>query len=392
LVATIAFGQPPKAPEFVKSPSIMNIRGTAAMNMIGREVTVEGFYYDGSIPMIVDDIERVLVDMVMPPDSYIPIVGAPPRGVKNGDRISLKARLDRPTPADPASVRRESTVIRLRADTTYTMVAPSKLKFATLETFPFTINPGIRPLRQYYAVLIAGGWNAANNHIRYWNDLKAMYVILRNAGYPAANIYVIYADGVAKDASMPVNFSATTANISTVFSLLAPRVRNCDSVYIMLNDHGSPDALCLWNQTAISATAFAAEVNKIANYDKIVIQMKQCYSGSFVAPLARVCRRTVMSSCAPTEVSWAHSSLQFGEFTYWYFAALTGQKPDGSGAVNADTNSDGKIAIVEAYNFARSHDTRPETPYFDDDGVAPSHSGPMPAGGDGFRSEGIFLP
>jgi hypothetical protein len=98
-----------------------------------------------------------------------------------------------------------------------------------------------------------------------------------------------------------------------------------------------------------------------------------------------------MSSCAANQVSYGHSSNQFGEFTYWYFAALTGNKPDGSGAVNADTNGDKKISILEAYNFARSHDTAPETPYFEDDGVVPAHSGAMPAGGDGIRSATIFL-
>ena len=129
----------------------------------------------------------------------------------------------------------------------------------------------------------------------------------------------------------------------------------------MLNDHGSPNALCLWNHTTISATAFAAEVNKIANYDKMIVQMKQCYSGSFVQPLTGP-RRTVMSSCSPNEVSYGNSSHQFGEFTYWYFSALTGTKPDGSGPVNADTNGDGKISILEAYNFARSHDDGPGDP------------------------------
>ena len=395
VIATFAFGQRltvlQKVPEFVKSQAIMNLRGVAAQKLIGKEVTVVGFYYDGSIPMIVDDIERVLVDMVMPPDSYVPIVGPPPKGVKSGDRISLKgAKLDKASGSDPISVRNEPTVLRLAADTTSTTLQSSTLKFSILERYPILIQPGVLQLSNYYAVLIAGGWNPANSHQRYWNDLKTMYTILRNAGYPAANIYVIYADGVARDAAMPVHYSATAANIATVFTALASKMKAADTLYIMLNDHGSPNALCLWNQTTISANAFAAEVNKIKSYDKMIAQMKQCYSGSFIQPLTAA-RRTVMSSCAANQVSYGHSSNQFGEFTYWYFAALTGNKPDGSGAVNADTNGDKKISILEAYNFARSHDTAPETPYFEDDGVVPSHSGAMPAGGDGIRSATIFL-
>jgi hypothetical protein len=393
VIASFSFAQGPpglqRVPEFAKSQAIMNLRGAAAPGQIGKPVDVDGFYYDGSIPMILDDFQRALVDMVMPTDSYVPLVGTLPKGVKNGDRISIKrGKLDRPSSSDHASVRGEQTVLRLGTDATIAVLQPSTLQVATLPAYH--IYPSVRLLPRYLAVLIAGGYDPANNHVRYWNDLKTMYAILRNAGYPAANIVVIYADGVARDASMPVNYSATAANIGAVFTLLASKMASTDTLYIMLSDHGSPNALCLWNQTTISATAFCAEVNKIKGYSNMIIQMKQCYSGSFI-PCLTGTRRTVMSSCSATQVSWSTSSGLFGEFTFWYFAALTGSKPDGSGAVNADTNRDGKISILEAYNFARSNDHASETPYFEDDGVAPAHSGPMPAGGDGTRSTTIFL-
>jgi len=376
--------------DFAKSQAIMNLRTAEGVKrLLGKQVDLDGFYYEGSIPMVLDDIRRVQVDMVMPPDSYVPIIGRL-KGVKNGDRISMKkVKLDRPTKSDPAYLHGEGTAVRLAPDTIYTMVQPSTYQFSILERFPYQIIPGVVALPKYYAVLIAGGANEANNHVRYWNDLKTMYTILRNAGYPAANIYVIYANGVGRDASMPVNFAASPANITNVFNQLAGKMRSGDTLYIMTNDHGGPSSLNLWYST-ISAAAFAAEVNKVVNYDKMIVQMKQCYSGSFVPPLTGP-RRTVMSSSSATELSWAHSSLNFGEFTYWYFAALTGNKPDGSGAVNADVNKDAKISILEAYNYARSHDTRPETPHFEDNGVAPAHIGPMPAGGDGTRSASIFL-
>ncbi|MGQ9646715.1 MAG: C13 family peptidase [Thermodesulfobacteriota bacterium] len=162
-----------------------------------------------------------------------------------------------------------------------------------------------------------------------------------------------------------------------------------DTLYIVLNDHGSPNALCLW-YVNMSNTDFGNEVNKVTRYSQMVIQMKQCYSGSFIPPLTRA-RRTVMSSCAANQVSYGHPSNQFGEFTYWYFSALTGQKPDGSGSVNADSNNNRKISILEAYNFARSHDQAPETPHFEDNGVVPAVSGQVPSGGDGNRSASIYL-
>jgi len=394
-VACFAFGQGGIAqkgvPAFAKSQAIVNVRGAAAQNQIGKPVEIEGFYYDGSIPMLIDDFQRVTVNMPIPSDSYVPLVGTLPKGLQNGARIRMRQGiLDRPSAKDPAYVRGEPTVLRLGANVTYAMLRPTSYQVLTQPVLTYTIQPGIVRLTNRYAVLISGGINAANNHLRYWNDLKAMYVILLNNGYPSGNIVVLYADGVARDASMPVNYSATAANISTVFNLLAGRMTSSDRLYIFTTNHGGSNVLCLWNSTSISTTAFGTEVNKITNYDRILITMEQCFSGSFI-PSLTAARRTVMTACSATESSWARAGLVYDEFTFWYFAALTGSKPDGTGAVNADTNGDGKISIVEAYNFARSHDGASETPYFEDDGVAPGHSGAMPAGGDGVQSATIFV-
>ena len=141
------------------------------------------------------------------------------------------------------------------------------------------------------------------------------------------------------------------------------------------------ESFSLWYQS-ITDDEFAAEVNKITSYRKMIVQMKQCFSGGFVEDLTAP-NRIVMSSCAPTQLSWSHTSGSYGEFTYHYFAALTGNKPDGSGSVNADSNGNAKVSILEAYNYARSHDTRPEMPYYEDNGVRPPQSGVMPGGGEG---------
>jgi hypothetical protein len=414
------------------------------LQQVNKIVKIEGYYYDGSIPMVIDDMERVKIDMVLPPDSYVPIVGPRPVGLRAGDKITVQGTIQRPTAQDPQSVRRESLVIRVAAAQSI-----SRLQAATLQIAqrPFQVGAirvvggiSVGPRQVKYAVLIAGGANPGNNHQRYWNDLSTMYGILRASGYNASNIYVLYADGAARDASMPVNYSATRANIATVFNLLASKMSSLDKLYIMTNDHGagilttavngySPgiyggvndssgdeagesyseatyhtdmsgdgdqndsfrvdEVLNLWYDQ-ITDDQFAAEVNKITNYGTMIIQMKQCFSGGFVADLTRP-NRIVMSSASPTQISWAHSSLQYGEFTYWYFAALTGNKPDGSGAVNADTNGDGKVSILEAYNFARSHDTASETPFYEDNGATPAHSGAVPSGGDGTLGQTIFL-
>jgi hypothetical protein len=406
------------------------------LQQVNKIVKIEGYYYNGTKPMVIDDFERVKMDMRLPPDSYVPIIGPVPAGLSSGDKISVQGTIQRPTVQDPLAVRRESLFIKVSAAQNISRLQTSAvhLQESVIHVGPAHVPGGISvtPRQVKYAVLIAGGADPYNNHPRYWNDLKTMYAILRANGYSAANIYVLYADGVAADASMPVNYSATRPNLSTVFNLLASKMTAIDKLYIMTNDHGggiltdavngySPgvyggvndsngdetgevyseatyhvdmsgdgdtndafkvdEILNLWYDQ-ITDDQLAAEVNKIQNYGTMIIQMKQCFCGGFIADLTKP-NRIIMSSASPTQLSNAHSSLLYGEFTYWYFAALTGSKPDGSGSVNADTNGDGKISILEAYNFARSHDTKPETPFYEDDGVKPCHSGAMPAGGEG---------
>jgi hypothetical protein len=380
--------QPPqKATPSIQLLSISKVRGPEMAKFLNKQVTIEGFYYDGSIPMVIDDIKRVYVDTPLPPESYVPIVGPKPAGLKLGDKVSLTGTLLKPTPQDHPSIQREPVILRIERLEQLKILQSSSISFRPLPEFRPYQPPVDLPDR--YAVLISGGGDPANNHIRYWNDLKTMYNILRSNGYAAQRIYVIYADGVPRDSSIPVHYRARPESITTIFNSFSREMSDNDTLYIMLNDHGAPNALCLW-YVNLSNTDFANEVNKISRYSHMVIQMKQCYSGSFVPPLTRA-RRTVMSSCAATQLSYAHSSLQFGEFTYWYFAALTGRKPDGSGNVNADSNNNGKISILEAYNFARSNDRAPETPHFEDNGTPPAVSGPVPSGGDGNLSASLYL-
>jgi len=369
----------------IKLSQAQILRTPQLLQSINKIVTIKGFFYDGSIPMIVSDMELIRQDRPLPPDAYVPLAGPRPSNLKWGDKIEVKGKLEAPSPNDPPDIKSEAIVIR-PANVNKIKVLKASPILASLKVVKINLTNIYPIIKTKYAVLIVGGINSANNHIRYWNDLKTMYSILRARGFDAANIYVLYANGVPRDSSTPVHYSATRANVSTVFTQLASKVSAADTVYIMLNDHGgtsgSHSTLCLWGEDMLDSE-FATQVNKINNYDKIIIQMKQCFSGGFIDDLTKP-KRIVMSSCTPTQVSYAKSTLDFGEFTFWYFSALTGNKPDGSGSVNADANSDGKISIMEAWNFARSHDSAPETPQYEDNGVPPPHGGgSMPMGGDG---------
>ena len=429
----------------LQSPSIQRVRGVDAPKLLAQTVTVEGYYYDGSIPMVIDDINRVMIDLPLPEESFVPVVGAIPATLKSGDRVSVSGMLFNPTNGDPPAIRGESTAIRITDAGQIKVLQASTLPSLTLPAASGNNGADAPPAapKTHYAVLIVGGINAANNHVRYWNDLVSMYYLLINRGYQPGHITVLYANGAPRPGattSIPVNYAATSANITTVFNKLAAKVTAKDDLYIMLNDHGGglltkatsdhpagyyggvvstgstaleekyneaalgmdlnddgktnaivavSQVLCLWNWEKMTDDQFTAEVNKVSKAKTIIIQMKQCFCGGFINNL-RGTNRIIMSSCSPDQFSWGTSSNKFGAFTFWYIAALYGHKPDGSGTVDADANHDGKVSIIEAFNFASSHDGAPETPYYEENNL-PFLLTTIPAGMKGMAGSAYFL-
>ena len=145
------------------------------------------------------------------------------------------------------------------------------------------------------------------------------------------------------------------------------------------------NTVCLWGEL-MTDDEFGAALDQVTNVKTVMIQMKQCFSGGFTGRLNRA-NRVVMSSCSPNEFSWGHTNGNYGSFTYYYFAALTGSSPDGadigaSASVNADANGDGMVSLAEAWNFAKAKNPAPETALYADTGAAPL-SGAMPSGGQG---------
>lgn len=427
LVVSAASGEPPRPR---KLETVGTLRGPLLAQKLNQQHTFEGFYYDGSIPMIVDDIARVRANVILPEHAYVPITGAVPAGVKSGDHVRLTATLEKPV-ATHLHLQRESAVARLASPAAMQVVKASVSALGGI----VKLNPGVigRIDATKYAVLLAGGANAANNHMRYWNDLVRTYNLLRNKGYAAANIKVVYADGVAKSNDMPVDYSASFANLQTVFTGLGQKMTSFDSLYVMVTDHGGgflaqasggygpgiyggaldtdhdedgpvqeatynqdlngngtktdtvtfDETINLWGAT-MTDDAFKGLVNSIPNYGKMMIQFNECFSGGFLRDLAGP-RRVLMSAASKTQFSWSEPNGTYEELLKHYLTALEG------GDATADTNHDGKVSLLEAYEYARTKDVQPETPFYDDDGIYPPHSGAMPGGGEGAIGAAWFL-
>ena len=239
-----------------------------------------------------------------------------------------------------------------------------------------------------YAVLLSGGYNPPNNHIRYWNDIAFVYKTLRSKyGYKADNIYVLYADGASPaadnsdgessklsldgDKKPDITGAATKEQVAAVFNALKGKLTEKDFLFIFTTDHGGqsetdPEGaiIYLWGEV-MDNVEFGAEVNKLTAYDTMVIAMEQCYSGGFEKSLAGK-NRVFMSAAAATEVSWAMGpDYKYDEFSYYLTCALNDARPDG-GRVNADADGDGTVSFAEAYLFALANDSADETPQFND--------------------------
>ena len=116
--------------------------------------------------------------------------------------------------------------------------------------------------------------------------------------------------------------------------------------------------------------------------------MEQCFSGGFVEDLTGP-RRIIMSACNGRECSWGGAN--YNEWTFHVLSALAGLKPDGSGAVDADGNHNGKVSMTECFNFALNHDNADEHPCYEDNGMYPPRSGAVPLGSEGVLGVGAYL-
>jgi hypothetical protein len=404
-LCAVLFGAPsvtPTAPN--TSPNLLLSSRSQLLQSLNKNVQLEGFFVNSSTPILVENLALIGAEKPLPPDKYVPLTGTIPSSLRFGAKVRLAGLLQKPT----GELKSESLALRLATGTQPTVLQqPSgalmnQAPLVLPGTIPAIPTPPFSGTR--YAILIGGGSDGPNNYIRYWNDLKAMYLILRAAGYSANNIKVAYADGAPypEQTGMPVDYAATAAGISTAFGYFVPRVTAVDRLYIfvvgqagLIGAGQSTPVYWGWGRQAISPPMFAAQVDRIANYQQMTIQMSQAYSGAFI-PLLTKPKRIIITAGSATAVTYAHPSCLYGHFNYWYLSALRRKLLIGDEEFIVDANSNGFISKTEAYNTTL---TRPgaggwlgipsiasQRPQFEDNGVTPSHYGPMPSavsGGDG---------
>lgn len=409
---------------------ISDLKGPNWKNYVDRTVTVEGIFVRDPLPMLVTELDIVMMNKKMPEEKYVVLLGNNAEEIDpkefGGARVRIKGVLQAVDDREKYGYEYAGLMVK-----SYEMI--DRLEPYVPENIAMDIPPEPAiPQENRYAILFGGGIDKVNNHIRYWNDLKFMYsTLITEYGYTSSTIAVLYANGKAEDKDMPVHYSATQANLEKVFNLLKGVTTPQDFIFVFTTNHGGgfhkdslfpltssgtfcgrldtsgdegnegldektysqdfngngkiqdkvswDEELCAWNGSIYDDDLTPLFTN--LKYNRIVIVMEQCFSGGIIPEMAGN-NRIVMSAAGEFEPSWCLKSKTYDEFSYYFTCAINGADPDGK-QVDADTDNDGEVSMVEAFNYARSKDTRNETPWYEDNGDGIPHSGNMPKGGDG---------
>ena len=240
-----------------------------------------------------------------------------------------------------------------------------------------------------YAVLVNGGRNRLTNHERYWNDCSFLYRTLRQTFHiPKRNIIVLMSDGgdpkedmlradgsgivsssidLDGDGQPDVNYPATTESFANVLLSMSRRLDEYDHLFLYVIDHGgtldnSKDSyIWLWNDERLNDYFLASLLGRF-RIGSINILMGQCYSGGFVADLTGE-GRIIATACSGSEQSRTCPDRPYDEFVYQWTCAVKGADEFGN-PVYADTNRDGEVSMLEAFQYAQSHDRVHETPQY----------------------------
>ncbi|MHC4642498.1 MAG: hypothetical protein ACYS32_12710, partial [Planctomycetota bacterium] len=126
-----------------------------------------------------------------------------------------------------------------------------------------------------------------------------------------------------------------------------------------------------------------AELVNLLSVARITIVAEPCFSGGMVEDLTSS-NRVICTATIEESVSWGNI------FIRGFVAALHGQNEYGN-PVDADTNANGYVSMLEAFNYAAVNDYYNEIPQYDDNGDGLSHTDPVPDGGDGTLGCNTYL-
>lgn len=384
------------------SSGYSSIKNANWRDHIGEEFEVEGYIIDegNGTPSITSKDKNYLFDGFYPEVEYLHLVLN--RGDNltdfHGRKVRIKGTLQANTEnsivgsagllGDPSlATLKVASINAVLLDSISYFTRPVRV-LSFCQKYPLICSLSVNPLATKCAILYSGGINSSKAYTRYWNDLKMMYGILIANGYSAANIRVVYKDGVGNDTDIPVHYAANPTGFNDAINYMSARVNTRTQLFVMFNNHGGGYEISTSTNYGVTDNnsdepettnkvdenycyygvsdkfiddTIAAKINRL-NFGNLIVVAKPCFSGGLIWDL-RGANRIIITSGTEYQVTWPHSSGNYGEMTYRFFSAVTGQTPDGT-TVNADLNSDGQISMYEAYIFIKNNDARDEQPQF----------------------------
>lgn len=401
---------PVQKPGPVQPQEIHLLTPQARVQMVGTKQVFKGYYSDVSVPMIVDDINRMSVRMPLPAGSYILLDGPISAGVHFGDKVEAQGTVLKPTAQFPKQLRMEQTILRLDAQTQALKVV-TKASIKPVPLAPphlgqqiqtaasrYKIKPDKEHRRTDYAILINGGVDWANYWLSFYNDLVIDYNMLVGRGYDPHNIIVLNADGsdsapankdnLAPIGALRVDGAATAAGVRDAFKKIAARIKSNDTLCVLVTDHGGPNSIGLWGESMFRVD-FAALVNDIPPCYQMTFLFDICHSGGFI-PYLQGPNRIIYAACDADNSAFNSSRGPFGALTSAFVAAMSGVDPCG-GSANADENHNAAVSMAEAFNYILKHLDANETPHYNDDDKAPDVTKHLPQGSDGKLGANRYL-
>lgn len=240
-----------------------------------------------------------------------------------------------------------------------------------------------------YAIILSGGVSKISNYERYWNDCSFIYQTLVNRyGVPKDNIVPLMSDGndPAEDMSSytgyksqpldldfdgvdEITLSASKANLQASLASIKSKIQKDDQLFFFVIDHGGTtdyntnSYICLWNYERLFDYELASMLDPFTSDSvNVNVVLGQCYSGGFIDNLTKVgC--VIATASTGAEPSWACTRIPYDEFVYQWTSAVNGATHDGI-SVNADTDNNHRITMEEAFTYAKSHDSRNESPQY----------------------------
>jgi hypothetical protein len=365
----------------------VRVRGTLHNNVVAQGEV------DNSV--LVENYSRVAQDRALPAEGTLPLdtVEVPPSERaewSEGYRFELVGRV-----ASSEDDNEETPEVELQIEE-YDILGPSDyIRFVEVRN---RIDPARFPELVYdrnecrFAVIMSGGINSANNHKRYWNDVRYTYKAMNGSfGLSDDQIFVHYFNGAGTghatsvDGRTIVDDDASETAINDTFDTLESRVEDCGvntELMVFTYNHGQtsdPEGKSLLGLSGDGSSLTPVELRTMfervneAGLDEGYVMMKQCYSGQFLnarndQPNVDLMQRQGTSDPVVTAIGTAGKNGEVtysttgsdgvGPYGYHFVAALAGTYPNGTNVPMSvvDANGNGDISWKEAHDYSVAHE------------------------------------